>query len=130
VGHAIPFVEITDDPKLKRLRRPFAVPDAGLAPEFAAIKAEIMMALADLAQQAAGVVELRDCVLEKPASLLELLRVRFQPGIKRDHSFAVAGLQFGHARHHARFPDDVEEVGAGGGEWWMLKDARLSGFNR
>ena len=58
IGTTIPIVEIADETQLQRCRRPFAIPDAGLAVQFAAIEAEVMMALADLARQTAGGLDL------------------------------------------------------------------------
>ena len=58
MAHSIPIIKIADQSKLHRFRRPLAIPHAGLAPEFAPIESEVFKALADLAEQAAGGVEM------------------------------------------------------------------------
>ena len=41
VAEAVPVVEVADEAKLQRARRPLAVPDARLAVELAAVEAEV-----------------------------------------------------------------------------------------
>ncbi len=82
MAHAIPVVEIADEAELEGVGGPFAIPDAFEAPEFAAVEAKEMVALADLAGEAAGGVEFGAGAVVVIHSPADLVFVGDEPGIE------------------------------------------------
>jgi len=100
MAEAIPVVEVPDKPQLQRRRRPLAVPDSRFAPKLATIEAEVMVALADLAEESAGGVELVADGLVIPEPLTQFGGIGLEPGIEIDQACAIRALgcldRFGH----------------------------------
>src|SRR5579872_2654180 len=95
-GPAVPVVEVADEAKLKRPRRPLAIPDPRLAMELAAIEAEVVVALADIAHQPPGRRDARQRVVIIRISIGEPRGVRLEPGIEISQIASGRSLGGGH----------------------------------
>ena len=87
----IPTVEVPDQTQRPGGRRPFAIPDAGLAVALAPVEAEVVMALADRPQEPAVSVDASPCRPISRVALVKPVRIGLQPGIEGDKAQSGRG---------------------------------------
>src|SRR5688572_12958201 len=86
---AVPTVEVADQSKLQRPRRPLAIPDAWLVVERASVEPEVFVPRADLPEQSAGLIDLSLDVPVIVVPFAKLAAVRAEHRIKLDDSGSI-----------------------------------------